>query len=162
METQPPGGAAQWPAGTAQPQGTALPADGTYVHHHAVGVYDSEKDDWVGSAAEDCLRLKQRADGGLDFAFQLIATNAHVCSMGGVAQRSGDAYEYRETIELSKDETLDCVLRLRLQPDRIVLEDAGQVCRRWYCGARAGIDGSEFLASELDPQAQPCVPDVED
>jgi hypothetical protein len=46
--------------------------------------------------------------------------------------------------DIPEDDGARCILRLKIKDGKLVLDDVGLVCRRFYCGARGGFNGDLF------------------
>lgn len=99
---------------------------------------------------EDTLEIQQRDKKTIEFRFNLIQSNAHLCTMGETEDGSvlqatyeadKDAYVFYE----SEPDWYDCELRIHINDQQVRLEDVENQCRLAYCGARAGIDGTVFV-----------------
>ncbi|MBH9578300.1 lysozyme inhibitor LprI family protein [Inhella proteolytica] len=131
--------AAPWPADAA----------GHYLMPRRIQVLDVERQQWVSSAAADCLSLQPRPDGRWQLAVELVQANAHTCTLEGAAERVGEALELRPAESVLPDRP--CRLRLRFKAHSLVLEDPEGHCRAQFCGVRAGFEGVEFLRRERAP-----------
>jgi hypothetical protein len=87
--------------------------------------------------ATDTLRLT-RMGRRTGFVINIYADNGHTCSMSNVAWEEDGYFRYSEPTGEAGDV---CELRIVPKGDGFVLEDAGNNCRRLYCGSRAGIGG---------------------
>ena len=125
----------------------APPLTGTYTDDHEVGVFNGA--DVVPEPVTDVLVLIERGDS-LEVAFDLVGANAHLCGFGGTMGRERGVWTWRETLDLA-DAPEACVLSLEVAADTLRLHDLGQVCRSYYCGARAAIDGAAFARNTWTP-----------
>jgi hypothetical protein len=132
------------PAETTPPVEPDVPAantsiEGGYAWNHIIEVFDGE-DATNDEEVTDCLALKRDGED-LSFAFELVQTNAHTCSMNGLAKASGEnrwVYEER-----NEEDGFICVLEIVVTDTAIELKDS-EDCRSYYCGARGYIDGASF------------------
>lgn len=134
--------AAFWQAGCGS---AAVPREivGDYQRLHTVHYFDGEE--WLDLEGEDRLLLRDAGGGKLAFSVETVADNGHSCEMTGVAVSRPDGFEYRETLHLLPDEEpVECVLRLKTDSQKVVLEDVDHNCRLYYCGVRAKLNGLEF------------------
>ena len=120
---------------------------GTYSYDHEVGVFDGT--DFVPEPTSDVLVLIERGDS-LAVAFDLVRTNAHLCSFGGTMTRERGVWTWHETLDLG-DAPEACMLTLEVTADSLTLHDRDGVCRQYYCGARAAIDGAAFARDAWTP-----------
>jgi len=98
---------------------------------------------WEEAVVRDTLSIRQQGDSTA-FYFALVQANYHICEMQGTGTRTSDAIAAPpETIEFGGEEDV-CLLRIVAEADTIRLVDEGDVCRRYYCGARASINGVAF------------------
>lgn len=112
-----------------------------YVNIHKIGYFDESSEmKWADVKEEFELTP---IENGIQFSFHIIATNYHTCSMRGTAIKKATHYEYREIVHGNP-----CVLKIFVADDTVRLKDEGIVCRRFYCGARGGIDGARFTRKE--------------
>ena len=126
----------------------APPLSGTYTHDHEVGIFDGT--DFAPTEVTDTMTLIERGDS-LFVAVDLIGANAHLCAFRGTmgAAPSG-GWVWRETLDEIYDNQT-CELSLDVSPTTIRLSDRDSNCRRYYCGARAGLDGAAFERSTQTP-----------
>jgi hypothetical protein len=97
-------------------------------------------------SVEDTLRIGNVA-GGVKFEIRVSSDHGHTCHMSGTAVAAGDAFEYREVLDLAGDPgeaPVTCLLRLRIDGGKVRIEDIGRKCRLYYCGVRAALHGLEF------------------
>ena len=114
---------------------------GEYTNVHTI-MHVGESD-WEEATVRDTLSIRQQRDSTA-FYFALVQANYHICEMQGTGTRTSDAIAAPpETIEFGGEEDV-CLLRIVAETDTIRLVDEGNVCRRYYCGARASIDGIAF------------------
>jgi hypothetical protein len=131
------------PEETTPPAEADVPApepsiEGGYAWNHIIEVYDGEEG--ADEEVTDCLALKKEGED-LSFAFELVQTNAHTCSMNGVAKADGEnRWVYEENNE---EDGFACRLEIVVTDTAIELKDS-EDCRSYYCGARGYIDGSSF------------------
>lgn len=74
----------------------------------------------------------------------------HACTLSGIAEVEGSRLVYR-SVPGEDDPWPACTFSVRLQYDRIVLDDAEGACRRLYCGVSAGFDNVSFDAGSRRP-----------
>jgi len=118
---------------------------GVYVIKDKILVYDGDRDRWEPKEVENCLALAPDGENSVKFSFVLIHTNGHQCQMDGVATLVGNHLEFRPPSEQGpSEEQNQCLLRIKVRKHSIILEDNELMCRTYYCGARAGIDGWGF------------------
>ncbi len=114
---------------------------GEYTSIHTI-TFLGEKD-WEEGEVRDTLSIVEEGDSAR-FYFGLVQTNFHLCEMQGEGIRTPDGIVAPpEEIEFG-GETATCNLRIVADSDTIRLVDEDNICRRYYCGARASIDGVEF------------------
>lgn len=114
---------------------------GEYVNDHTI-MHVGETD-WEESMVRDSLSIVQN-DGSASFHFMLVQTNYHTCEMQGVGRVDGSTiFVAPEPVDFGGEEAT-CTLRIEADSNVIRLVDPDNVCRRYYCGARAGIDQTEF------------------
>lgn len=88
----------------------------------------------------DSLNLSLKS-GKLHFYFVTYFDYGHSCGMEGDAEKVGDHYEYKETL----DNGTKCVLQIIPSGfEEITLRDTGSGCRGYYCGVRGHIEGAVF------------------
>ena len=107
----------------------------TYVRTHRVFVFHGNEP--VEVEAEDRLVLTN-SDGGLRVSLLINAEGGARCELEGVAHPRWGAFELRP---LSVE---NCVLRLRAEDSRILIEDVENGCRAAFCGERASIGRLTF------------------
>lgn len=114
---------------------------GTYSFKHDVSMI-GDGDDWVEEEVEDCLWAEPVAEG-LRFNFSLVQTNAHTCSMDGVAVADGhNTWRYVAPPDLDGEQ--NCLLIIRADAHAVEVEDVNDGCRQMWCGARASIGITRF------------------
>lgn len=128
--------------------------DGYYWLDDAVPVFDAEQQDWYDEEVTDCLRIKTLSNGRVAFQVNVVQTNAHSCTMTGVAEREGDAIVFRGS---RADYPGGCELRIEAQEGRLVLHDRDLRCREHACGARAGLDQVAFPRANRKQEGPVCV-----
>lgn len=126
--------------------------DGVYLRTHEIAVFDGER--WEPLEVDDCLRIRRVGANQLELEVQLVAANAHLCSIDGVASRLRGVEEIYELRPEPADEP--CQLRLVVGAERLELVDVEHQCRQYYCGARAGFDGVSFARTERRPARRGC------
>ena len=126
--------------------------EGGYAWNHIVEVFDGEEP--ADEEVTDCLSIKQGDEPDrISFAFELVHTNAHTCSMSGVATADGEnRWVY---IEENEEEGFSCRLEIVASDKTIELKDPSG-CRDYYCGARGYIDGASFERSTHRPDDFSC------
>ncbi|MEM1057099.1 MAG: hypothetical protein AAGI52_16375 [Bacteroidota bacterium] len=130
--------------GCASPEPTApeVPLTGSYSDDVAIQVFNGE--DWEPSNVTNRLAVIERGDS-LDVSLALLFTNAHICEWHGSMTQEDGHWTSRETLDFGDER--DCVLRLDVRADSLLLRDEGGVCRQAYCGARGVLDGIGFARS---------------
>lgn len=114
---------------------------GEYVNVHTI-MHVAETD-WEEATVRDTLSIWQRGDSTA-FYFALVQTNFHQCEMSGAGLQTPEGIiSPPEPIEFGGEEDV-CNLLIVVERDTIRLVDEGNICRRYYCGARASIDGVAF------------------
>lgn len=114
---------------------------GEYTMSHTI--MHVGEDGWEESVVRDTLSISLQGDT-VSFYFALVQANYHICEMGGTGARTSEGIAAPpELIEFGGEEDV-CRLRIVAERDTIRLVDEGNVCRRYYCGARAYIDGVAF------------------
>ncbi len=99
--------------------------------------------DWEEAEVRDTLSISQQGDS-TSFYLALVQTNYHICEMEGTGTRTSDGITTPpENIEFGGEVDV-CRFRLVADADTIRLVDEGNICRRYYCGARAYLDGVAF------------------
>ena len=126
--------------------------DGVYLRTHEIAVFDGDR--WEPLEVDDCLRIRRVGANQLELEVQLVAANAHLCSIDGVASRLRGVEEIYELRPEPADEP--CQLRLVVGAERLELVDVEHQCRQYYCGARAGFDGVSFARTERRPARHGC------
>lgn len=116
--------------------------DGNYVLIRNNVIFNGK--DWDPIKTTDCLLLKRGKDNEVEFRFNLIQTNAHLCTMSGIATAEADQLKYFSD---SADGENECQLSIKFKSNTIELIDIGNQCRQLYCGARGAISGNQFLRS---------------
>ena len=119
-----------------------------YERAHEVRYFDGEQLHRL--TVKDVLRVKRVQGGRLQFEIEVSADHGHTCHMSGVAERSGDVFEYSEVLDLPREpgeRPVQCLLRLIPAAGTIRLQDSGHNCRMYYCGVRGALDGLEFTRS---------------
>lgn len=138
--------------GAPQPldDGPATPASlaGTYTAEHTVGIFDGE--DFAPTDVTDTITLVPRGER-LRVAFDLVATNAHLCSFDGEMEARAGGWVHRSELTLDVHDGVVCELGLEVTPDTLRLTDLDGQCRRELCGARATIDGTAFARATQTP-----------
>lgn len=114
---------------------------GEYVRWHTI-TYLGEKD-WEEGEVRDTLAIRQQGTEA-SFFFALIHTNFHLCEMEGSGVVTADGLIAAPEEITFGGETDTCRLRIAADADTLRLVDEGNVCRRYYCGARGFIDGIAF------------------
>ena len=99
------------------------------------------------------MRLKTLADGKVGVQVYLVQTNDHLCSLSGVGELIEGKVVFRGRPEEYPE---GCTLSIEIRPDRFVLHDDGQRCRAYACGARAALDGVEFLRMNREEYGPAC------
>jgi hypothetical protein len=115
---------------------------GQYKRVHDIKVFGING--WVPTKVTDTLVLTPASDGKVEFNFVLNHENGHTCWMQGNARQANRYLEYRESLQELLNENAECVLRIRVSPQVISLEDKTSLCTRIYCGVRGYIDGISF------------------
>jgi hypothetical protein len=69
----------------------------------------------------------------------------HACTLSGIAEVEGSRLVYH-SVPGEDDPLPACTFSLRLQANRVVVDDAEGACRKLYCGVSAGFDGVSFDA----------------
>jgi len=106
---------------------------------------DTNKDEPVKTT--DCLTIKKSKGDKIHFSFILIGANGHTCGMDGEAVLKDGAYA-AVADKTDPDYPKDCKLKIRIKRNTILLEDADDGCKSYFCGMRAFINGVEFLRSQ--------------
>lgn len=126
--------------------------NGNYEIPHEISVLTGE--DWERSEATDDFCFQFISMDSIRFTLETITTNAHTCTVGGVAVRNKKGiYEWRS--EPGYDDKV-CVLHLYAGDGHLIFEQANESggCRD-FCGARASIDFYTFtLKQRVDKK--PC------
>lgn len=124
------------PATTAAPSIT-----GSYTYDHTIMVMGSEQEE--DEEVSDCLAITEEGDT-LSFSVALIQANEHSCELSGKATKQSDgSFLYTEEIE---DEGT-CKFVITIEDASIDLTDVDDICRTYYCGARASFDSASFQRS---------------
>jgi hypothetical protein len=98
---------------------------------------------WEEAVVRDTLSIWPRGDSTA-FYLALVQTNYHICEMQGMGVQTPEGIATSpELIGFGGEEDV-CLLRIVAEADTIRLVDEGDVCRRYYCGARAFINGVAF------------------
>jgi len=126
---------------------------GDYAMPRTIMALDSDAEDWSTQAVDDCLSLHGADDGSVSFTFQLTQTNFHQCSMSGRLRVAGDHLAYLADAESAGEPP--CALRITATGGEIVLHDPDGACQRYWCGARAAIDGARFARAVQSPTRCP-------
>lgn len=104
---------------------------------------DKQKNESITSS--DCLSVKWGRKSGIDFSFELIGGNGHMCSLSGHAERQGGVWRYQPDPKTTDEVERACRFELKPRRHTLLLSDPDGACRQYACGARAGIDGLEFV-----------------
>ncbi len=116
---------------------------GNYLIQRDNFLYSPDKGSKEPVKTEDCLTLKPSKGNSIHFSFNLVGANGHTCSMEGEAIFTGSAYQSVPDAG-DADAPKDCKLLVHIKRNTVALEDIDGVCREYFCGARAAIDGVEF------------------
>ena len=92
---------------------------------------------------EDILEIVRIDDGRAYVRVRLMFTNAHSCSLWGVARRESGGLVYRG----QPNSFGTCTLSIQREKDQIVLRDPQESCRVSHCGARGWMDKASFPLS---------------
>lgn len=133
---------------------TAPPADaeGDYRMSRRVPVYDTERKRWAEEVLEDCLHIGEPwADGRRPVRLYSVQVNAHSCSIDGAASEEGKDL----LVEQVTSEGTSCQLRLRFGAKAIRVASATPACAQ-FCGARASLQGVEYLRTQRGPVPKAC------
>lgn len=125
----------------------------TYTDQHDVRVgWDVEGDALIDRVV-DCITLSYPDSRSVSFSFLLRGSTGDTCDMQGVGRLASDGlYEYREPLPEHIENTGECVLRLAVSEERVLLTDVGHRCATFnHCGMRAHIDGALFSRVEERP-----------
>lgn len=143
-----------------------------YANRHEIGFADQSS-----AFVDDELVIGDVTREQLKFWFWIIGANGHQCSASGTAQKAEIGYVYtEETMQEILDEkcfaramkasemgksyeesglkgcyveaSATCSLLIVLGPDTVMLKDQGGFCQRRYCGSRAFIDETTFIANK--------------
>lgn len=118
-----------------------------YTNVHEVGFFVLGKDmQW--KEVTDTLNIIHNKEN-IEFSLNITVPNLHSCQMQGVANKVDDYYEYKETMSIYSIEEkgmidAECILQLHFFGNEVTLKDKNLICRKNYCGARGGIDGTTF------------------
>ena len=126
---------------------------GNYVFERPNFIFnpDTQKEDPVKT--RDCLSIRSGGKGEIEFALQLVRANAHQCSLEGRAVAVAGGYGFLPDPKVHDEIAQKCRLQLKIKRHTIELQDPEGHCRQVFCGARAGIDGTEFLRSRQSEKA---------
>ena len=126
---------------------------GNYVFERPNFIFnpDTQKADPVKTG--DCLSIRPGGKGEIEFALQLVRANAHQCSLEGRAVPVEGGYRFLPEPQAHDEAEQKCRLLLKIKRHTIELQDPEGHCRQVFCGARAGIDGTEFLRSRQSEKA---------
>ncbi len=129
---------------------------GRYAFARDMTMFDPARGVDRGIRVADCLSLAPHADGGAEIALNLVRVNGHSCGLRGRLVRDGQGFVFSAPAD--DPDGGRCRLRVRVKPATIALEDPQRTCQAW-CGARASIDGTEFLRSARSARGtRACLP----
>ena len=97
----------------------------------------------------DYLIIERLDTNSIRFCLQVSEKKSeHVCSLEGTALKVGSEFHFIDpSREVGDRIARDCVLRLKTEADKIVVEDSKKGCTLYYCGYHASLDGAEFSIS---------------
>jgi hypothetical protein len=91
--------------------------------------------------SEDILEIVKISPASAYVRTHLEFFNGHVCNIWGVAKLEGDALVYHgETNSQGKQ----CLLSIRVQADKVTLDDKDGACAIGTCGNRGMYNGTAF------------------
>jgi len=99
---------------------------------------------WKPEKTIDCLTLIPGKNGEVHFTFFINGDNMHSCGMKGIATFTGSYYELKHSDTSDENISKECLLRIKIKRNSILISDPDNACRQDFCGTRAGIDGTEF------------------
>lgn len=116
------------------------------------GVYKTRFDNALTSGeryrSENILEIVGYSPTASYVRLHLEFANGHQCALSGVAEAVGPALVYRTVVERGDR---PCVLTLRAQGGKLMLDDADGVCREQSCGARGLYTGVSFPVAGRRP-----------
>lgn len=133
--------------------GGAEDITGNYTVDRPNFLFNPEKQKEEAITSTDCLSVKWGRQSGIDFSFELIGANGHSCSMSGHAERQGRIWRYQPDPAATDEAERSCRFELTPRRHTLLLSDPNGTCRQYYCGARAGIDGTEFVRARKRAKA---------
>ena len=137
------------------------------VKHVVEVVDDTARNGWSPARVEDTLSIAARPNGRLWISVTLVQGNAHMCLLDGLADYTNGEIVYRsddpgnQAQDSNADPEAPCEVRVRVsETDGLTLSvpDAAQQGCRWFCGARATLDGAVFPWRTTPGARMPKVP----
>lgn len=126
--------------------------EGDYPMQRRVPIYDPERERWHDARVEDCLHIGEAlADGRRPLRLFSVQANGHSCSLSGLAEEVAGEL----SLNVATVDGKACAVRLRMDRRALRVEAKGPGC--WdYCGARAHLDGIQYLRSGRRPPGAEC------
>lgn len=128
---------------------------GDYSAPHTIrmvcdGGQPQDPDGWCEENVEDTMTIRERVNGSIDVAIELVGTNAHTCSFEGTLERTvdGEASARRWRFQ-SDDEESPCSLVIEHAAKLVTIRAEG--CRE-YCGVRASLDAAFDFPPSRSPR----------
>lgn len=113
---------------------------GTYYYYHPIAMFDPETDSLVSVKGEDEVTLKALSWDEIAFSIETISTNAHSCSLEGVAKRNEwGVYEW----ENGENPPCRVEISLGAESDIFINTPSTENCKN-YCGLHGNIDNYTF------------------
>lgn len=115
---------------------------GLYLDKHKV-VFNcsSGKNGECSTFVEDYIAVGAVSDSRLLVHFQSTQANGHSCELQGEFLKKDKSWIYSEP---EPKETLGCEIKLQFQKNRAAIVTNGDSSCRYYCGARAHLDGISY------------------
>lgn len=139
-----------------QASGLALrknpPCSSLYLYPHITSILGAN--DWESILVQDRLMFHPLGNGRAAFFLSNVAANAHHCTFEGIAEKTGDKWAWESTMfafDSGKAET--CRLEFSRWDGGYLSvsagSDDGNICHRYFCGARAGVpESNAFIPAE--------------